>query len=223
VSSAVEHRAPRPETGTILVVDNYDSFVYNIVQLLPLECEHVEVLRNDRVTAAEVADDPRLRAVVISPGPMGPKQAGASVDVLRAAAHRGLPVLGICLGHQCIAEAFGASVARHPTPVHGKASLVALSPDPLFDGLPSVIEAGRYHSLHVVEDGLESSGLRVVARVLDDGTVMAVRHRTLPVVGVQFHPESVLTGEWGRRILANFVSTTQAPARLAAGPLAAVR
>jgi anthranilate synthase/aminodeoxychorismate synthase-like glutamine amidotransferase len=139
---------------------------------------------------------------------MSPAEAGASVDVILAAARRGLPVLGICLGHQCIGAAFGASVARHPTPIHGKATAVRLSPDPLFEGLPPVIDAGRYHSLHVADRGLGACGLRVVARALEDDTVMAVRHRSFPVVGVQFHPESVLTGEAGRRMLANFAATS---------------
>jgi anthranilate synthase/aminodeoxychorismate synthase-like glutamine amidotransferase len=139
---------------------------------------------------------------------MSPADAGLSVDVILAAARRGLPVLGICLGHQCIGAAFGASVARHPTPIHGKATAVRLSPDPLFEGVPRVINAGRYHSLHVVDRGLEACGLRVVARALEDETVMAIRHRRFPIIGVQFHPESVLTGDVGRRILANFAAAS---------------
>jgi anthranilate synthase/aminodeoxychorismate synthase-like glutamine amidotransferase len=178
--------------------------------LLPPEVEHIVVRRNDRINVDESVADPGIWGVIISPGPMTPAETGVSTQILVGLACRGVPVLGICLGHQCIAAAFGATVARHPVPTHGKSSQVALSSDPLFDGLPNVITAGRYHSLHVVDDNLERCNLRVIARVVDDGTVMGLRHRGLPVVGVQFHPESILTGEPGRHMLGNFVSIVRA-------------
>jgi anthranilate synthase/aminodeoxychorismate synthase-like glutamine amidotransferase len=201
---------PEPLLGYVLVIDNYDSFVYNIVQLLPPEVERIVVRRNDRISAAEAVADTNIRGVVISPGPMTPRDAGAASQVLVALAQEGVPGFGICLGHQCIADAFGARVEPHPVPTHGKKSLVRLLPDPIFEGLPDVIEAGRYHSLHVVDDGLGQRNLTVIARAVDDATVMGVRHATLPIVGVQFHPESILTGEPGRRILENFVQIVRA-------------
>ncbi len=137
---------------------------------------------------------------------MGPAEAGISNELIAALAPTATPILGICLGHQCIGQVYGATVARHSTPTHGKATLVRLEDDPLFEGLPRELPAGRYHSLHVVDENLAGCGLQVTARNVDDGTVMGLRHARWPVFGVQFHPESVLTGAPGRRILANFVS-----------------
>lgn len=205
--------------GSILIIDNYDSFVYNIVQLLPPEAEQIVVCRNDQVAADAMVGDTNICGVIISPGPMTPKETGSATEILVGLASRGVPALGICLGHQCIAAAFGAVVARHPVPTHGKSSPVALSPDPLFESLPGVIEAGRYHSLHVVDHDLARCNLHVIARSVPDGTIMGIRHNTLPVIGVQFHPESILTGEPGRQILDNFISIVRAAALFRSSPI----
>jgi anthranilate synthase component 2 len=185
----------------IFVVDNYDSFTFNLVQALGKLDPHIEVARNDRFDPA-VAVASRPRAVVISPGPGRPEAAGRSVAMIAAAEAAGIPLLGVCLGHQAIAAFHGGSVVRAPAPRHGKSSHVRHDGSPLFDGLSSPFEAGRYHSLVVREDGLPGE-LQVTARS-DDGLVMALAHRAKPVFGVQFHPESVLTPE-GERLLANFL------------------
>jgi anthranilate synthase/aminodeoxychorismate synthase-like glutamine amidotransferase len=185
----------------ILVLDNYDSFVYNLSRYLrELGCV-TEVIRNDAVS---VADIERLspQAIVISPGPCTPGQAGVSVELVRSLS-ASIPMLGVCLGHQAIAEAFGGAVARAPAPVHGTSWLVRHESTPLFQGLPNPFQAARYHSLCVVEKDLPSE-LHVTARTTD-GVVMAIEHRTRPIFGVQFHPESVLT-ESGHRLLANFLA-----------------
>lgn len=199
-------RSPGDPRRRILIIDNYDSFVYNIVQWLPLPRAQIEVVRNDAIGVDSVVGNAAIAGVILSPGPMGPAEAGISNDLIAALAPTGTPMLGICLGHQCIGHVYGATVARHATPTHGKATLVRLACDPLFDGLPRELAAGRYHSLHVVDENLADCGLQVTARNVDDGTVMGLRHARWPVFGVQFHPESVLTGAPGRRILANFVA-----------------
>ncbi|HEX6988853.1 MAG TPA: aminodeoxychorismate/anthranilate synthase component II [Bacillota bacterium] len=184
----------------VLVIDNYDSFAYNLVQMLGELGAGIEVRRNDAIDAAGVlnlAPD----AVVISPGPCTPAEAGASVDIIRAAAPR-VPVLGVCLGHQAIAAAFGGRVVRGPRPVHGKASPVHHDGTGLLAGLPSPLPAGRYHSL-VVERESMPVDLEVCAWT-DDGLVMGLRHRRFPTWGLQFHPESVLTPD-GRRLLQAFL------------------
>lgn len=186
----------------VLVVDNYDSFTYNLVQLLGELGAEPEVYRNDRVDARRalaLAPD----RVVISPGPCTPAEAGVSVEVIRAAAAAGIPTLGVCLGHQAIAAAFGGRVVRAPRPVHGKACRVRRLDDPLFAGLPPEFPAGRYHSL-VVDPGTLPEELVPLAWS-EDGLLMALRHRHRPVWGVQFHPESVLTPH-GRTILQNFLA-----------------
>jgi len=186
----------------ILVIDNYDSFVYNLVQYLAQLGAEVVVRRNDEITAAE-AGALGVDGILISPGPGVPEGAGVSMAVVSAAAERELPVFGVCLGHQAIGAAFGAVVERAPELLHGKTSDVLHRGDGVLQGLPSPFTATRYHSLTVREDSLPEE-LEVTARTAS-GVVMAVRHRSLPIEGVQFHPESVLT-QGGHRILANWLT-----------------
>jgi anthranilate synthase component 2 len=181
------------------MIDNYDSFTYNLVHMLVVEGCQVEVVRNDEVTAAQVAAFGPA-GIVISPGPCGPADAGISVDVVRACGD-GTPLLGVCLGHQAVAAAFGARIVRAPEPVHGRTSAVEHDGQALFSGVPQRFEATRYHSLIVDEESLPAS-LRVTART-PDGLPMALRHATHPVEGMQFHPESVLTTH-GPTIMRNF-------------------
>ena len=183
----------------ILVIDNYDSFVYNLVQYLAQLGAEVVVRRNDEVT---VDDLDGFDGVLISPGPGVPEKAGVSMAVVSAAADAELPVLGVCLGHQAIGVAFGAVVDRAPELLHGKTIDVLHHGDGVLTGLPTPFTATRYHSLTVREDTLPDE-LEVTARTAS-GVVMAVRHRNLPIEGVQFHPESVLT-QGGHRILANWL------------------
>ncbi len=188
----------------ILVIDNYDSFTFNLVQYLGELDPDVRVVRNDRLSAAGLlALQPD--SIVISPGPGRPEEAAGIVEVVRQAGR--VPLLGVCLGHQAIGAAFGGKVARGVRPVHGKVSLVEHDGRGLFDGVPPNFAAGRYHSLVVLEDGLPTE-LDVSARATDDGAVMGLRHRERPIHGVQFHPESILT-DCGRQILRNFVAITR--------------
>ena len=185
----------------VLVVDNYDSFVYNLVQYLGELGADPIVRRHDAVSldeAAELAPD----AVLVSPGPGRPEEAGVSVEMIRWAAGR-IPVLGVCLGHQCIGAAWGARVERAPQVMHGKTSQIHHDGTGLFSGLSSPLEATRYHSLIVEESSLPDE-LEVVA-TSDDGLIMGLRHRDLDVEGVQFHPESILT-EDGHGLLSNFLA-----------------
>jgi anthranilate synthase/phosphoribosyltransferase len=188
----------------ILVIDNYDSFTYNLVQLLAALGGRVEVRRNDAITAEE-ALELRPRGIVISPGPGTPDDAGISRDVIRTAAAAGVPVLGVCLGHQCIAEVYGSTICRAPRPVHGKTDAIEHDGSGVFTGVESPFTATRYHSLCVDSETVEAP-LLVTART-SDGVVMGLRHEGLPLFGVQFHPESVLTPE-GAKILANFLDIT---------------
>ena len=186
----------------LLVIDNYDSFTYNLVQYLGELGAEVEVRRNDAVTVDEVGQMAPA-GIVLSPGPCAPAQAGVTVDVIRAWGSR-IPTLGVCLGHQAIGEAYGGRVVRASRAVHGKASRVTHDGSDLFTGVPNPLEVGRYHSLIVERESLPSE-LEVSATAEDDPReIHALRHREHPVWGVQFHPESVLTPH-GKRILKNFL------------------
>jgi anthranilate synthase component II len=185
----------------ILMIDNYDSFTYNLVQYLGELGAEVQVVRNDVCSVDEIRHLYPER-IVISPGPGDPGQAGISLDLLRQLGGE-LPILGVCLGHQCIGEAFGGQVVRAPRLMHGKTSPVYHDGEDLFIGVPSPFEAGRYHSLIVAEPLPEA--LKATA-FTKEGEVMALRHREYPIFGVQFHPESVLTG-CGKQILRNFLAS----------------
>jgi len=184
----------------VLVIDSYDSFVYNLVQYLGELGADPEVVRNDEITVAQ-AIDRRPDAVLLSPGPGRPEDAGIICESVGAFAERGVPVLGVCLGHQAIGHVYGAAVVHAPRLMHGKTSPVEHDGVGVFEGLPSPLTATRYHSL-VIDPATLPACLEVVART--DDVVMGVRHRDLPVHGVQFHPESILTGE-GHNLLGNFL------------------
>jgi anthranilate synthase/aminodeoxychorismate synthase-like glutamine amidotransferase len=184
------------------MIDNYDSFTYNLVQYLGELGAEIDVVRNDAAPLEELVER-RASGVVISPGPGRPETAGVSIAAVTAFARLGTPVLGVCLGHQAIGEAFGGRIAQARTLMHGKTSPIHHDQSGLFEGLPTPLEATRYHSL-VVEPESCPASLGVSARS-PDGEIMGLRHRELPVEGVQFHPESILTPE-GKRLLANFLS-----------------
>ncbi len=186
----------------ILMIDNYDSFTYNLVQLVAAAGVEIEVVRNDAASVSELLER-RPSGIVISPGPGRPEDAGVCLDLF--AARPEIPILGVCLGHQALGMAFGARVDLAPRLMHGKSSPVRLDPDgedPLFTGMPNPFEAARYHSLEVPAEAL-STELKALAWS-DEVTLMAMRHRQLPYWGVQFHPESVLTPE-GPRLVENFL------------------
>jgi para-aminobenzoate synthetase component 2 len=192
----------------ILVIDNYDSFTFNLVQALQASGAEVRVVRNDAMTGDQMrtlADDPdaHLRGIVISPGPGDPDDAGVSVESVRVAAERGIPLLGVCLGMQSMAAAFGAAIVRAPTLVHGQATEVTHDGAGLLLGMPPSFMAARYHSL-AVDPATLPPELRVTAMSEVDRVVMGIRHVALPLEGVQFHPESVLTPD-GPHLLANFL------------------
>jgi para-aminobenzoate synthetase component 2 len=192
----------------ILMIDNYDSFTFNLVQALEATGADVRVLRNDAIDRAgleALADDPSadLRGIVISPGPGNPDSAGVSMAAIRFAVERKVPLLGVCLGMQSMAQALGATVGRAPTLVHGEASSIRHDGKGLLAGLPQPFMAARYHSLSVVPETLPAE-LVVTARTEGDDVVMGIRHTSAPMEGVQFHPESVLT-PMGPHLLANFL------------------
>ena len=189
----------------VLVIDNYDSFTYNLVQYLGELGAELQVVRNDRASTDELLASAPDR-VVVSPGPCTPDEAGISLEVVRRFPEAGIPVLGVCLGHQSLAQAFGGKVIRHE-PVHGKTTTIEHDGRTIFEGIESPLTVGRYHSLVVdpeLPDCLQRSAY-------GGGVVMALRHRELPAEGVQFHPESVLT-DCGQALLANFLA---APVRVA--------
>jgi len=185
----------------ILVIDNYDSFTYNLVQYLGELGAEIRVRRNDEVTVGEI-EAMQPGQIVISPGPGRPEDAGVTLDVIRRFGPT-TPLLGVCLGHQAIGMAYGGTVCRANQPMHGKTSAVEHDGKGVFSGITVPFQAGRYHSLIIAGDSVPAE-LEVAARTREDGTIMGVRHRKYPVHGVQFHPESVLTDE-GRRILKNFM------------------
>jgi anthranilate synthase/aminodeoxychorismate synthase-like glutamine amidotransferase len=183
----------------VLVIDNYDSFTYNLVQYLGELGAELEVVRNDVEDPAALLER-RPDRLIVSPGPCTPNEAGVSVDVMRRFPEAGIPALGVCLGHQSLAQAFGGTVVRH-VPVHGKTTEIEHDGEGVFTGLRSPLTVGRYHSLVVAPDLPDV--LRVTAT--GDGVIMAVQHRELPATGVQFHPESVLTPD-GKQLLRNFLA-----------------
>ena len=184
----------------LLVIDNYDSFTYNLVQYLGELGADVEVVRNDEISLDEIeARNPA--SIVVSPGPCTPSEAGISVPLIQRFAGR-IPILGVCLGHQAIGQAFGGRVVRAQRVMHGKLSPIAHRGEGVFEGLPSPFKATRYHSLAIERDSLPAA-LEITAEA-EDGEIMGVRHRTHAVEGVQFHPEAILT-EHGKRLLANFL------------------
>ena len=197
----------------LLLIDNYDSFTFNLVHFLGDLGARCEVWRNDKISVdAVLAKQPE--AIVLSPGPCTPNEAGICMDLIAAAAGK-IPVLGVCLGHQAIGQVFGGHVVRAPVPMHGKLSAVSHAGTDIFADLPNPFQATRYHSLIVARDSLPE--VLVPTAWTDDGIVMGMRHRSLPIFGVQFHPESIAS-ECGHQLLGNFLSIargTNAPARAA--------
>lgn len=189
----------------ILIIDNYDSFTYNLVHAFGSLGAETAVYRNDKITVRE-ALDLGADAIVVSPGPCTPKEAGISVELIRSVPEK-MPLLGVCLGHQSIGAAFGAAVAGADSIMHGKTSMVSHFGDGLYKGLKNPFPAGRYHSLSIVKNTLPSE--LVIDAWTEDGEIMGIRHVGRPIYGVQFHPESVLTPS-GKRLLRNFLQTTGA-------------
>lgn len=185
----------------IVVIDNYDSFVNNLARYFRLAGHETQLIRNDEVSVDEVLKlNPS--AIVISPGPKAPSDAGISMDLIRAA-HQTIPILGVCLGHQCIGEVFGGLIERAKRPLHGVSSLIQHEGDGIFKGIPNPMKVGRYHSLIV---NLPDQSILKVTATSEEGEVMAIQHNEYPTFGVQFHPESVLT-EHGMDIINNFLES----------------
>jgi anthranilate synthase component 2 len=191
----------------VLVIDNYDSFTYNLVQYLGELGADVRVMRNDVVSLEDVVAA-RADRIVISPGPGRPEAAGVTMSVIRRLGET-TPILGVCLGHQAIGAVFGGEVVRAGVPMHGKTSTIEHDGQGVFSGIAGPFVASRYHSLVVAESGLPAA-LAITARTREDANIMGLRHRTWPVHGVQFHPESILTGE-GKHILRNFLEGSVRP------------
>lgn len=185
----------------ILLIDNYDSFSYNLYQLIGEVSSDIKVSRNDKITLDEIKQlNPE--AIILSPGPGKPENAGICVELVREFYNK-IPILGVCLGHQAICAAFGGKVSYAKRLMHGKSSNISLDYDYIFKGLPSEITVGRYHSLSLVEDSLPDC-LEIISKAKDDGEVMAVRHKEFNIYGLQFHPESILTPD-GLTIIDNFL------------------
>jgi anthranilate synthase/aminodeoxychorismate synthase-like glutamine amidotransferase len=197
----------------LLLIDNYDSFTFNLVHFLGDVGGRCEVVRNDKLTVADALSR-NPEAIVLSPGPCTPNEAGICLDLIAAAAGK-VPILGVCLGHQAIGQAFGGQVVRAPAPMHGKLSKISHDGTGILAGVPSPFSATRYHSLIVAHDSLPD--VLIPTAWTEDGLIMAMHHRDLPIHGVQFHPESIAS-EHGHRILANFLAIARgsnAPARAA--------
>lgn len=186
----------------LLVIDNYDSFTYNLVQYLGELGAEMEVRRNDEVSIDEIENELKPEKILISPGPGTPDDAGVSLKVLEKFGER-LPILGVCLGHQAIGQVFGGKVVRAPEPVHGKPVEICHDGKTIFSGLPYRFRAARYHSLVVERESLPE--ILEISATSPDGLIMALRHKTLKIEGVQFHPESILTKE-GKKLLQNFLN-----------------
>lgn len=184
----------------ILLIDNYDSFSYNLYQLIGEVTPDIKVSRNDKITLEEIGElNPD--AIILSPGPGKPKDAGICIDVVREFSGK-IPILGVCLGHQSICEAFGGEISYAKRLMHGKSSIIELNNDYIFKGLDSKITVGRYHSLSLMENTLPDE-LEIISKSCDDGEIMAVKHKQYNVYGLQFHPESILTPD-GLKIIKNF-------------------
>ncbi len=194
----------------VLVIDNYDSFVYTLAGYLMQLGADVTVLRNDAFGPAEAGERiAEYEAVLLSPGPGTPADAGVSIPIVKAAVHSGIPLLGVCLGHQAIAEAMGAVVTHAEELMHGKTSVIEHDGSEFYDGVPQPFRATRYHSLAVVDSTIPEEELLVTSRT-DGGIIMGLRHRSAPIYGVQFHPESVLT-EGGYQMLGNWLAVAGLP------------
>jgi len=189
----------------ILMIDNYDSFTYNIVQYFYDLGQEVVVKRNDEITIEDIKNMEEIDAIVISPGPCTPTEAGISVDVIKN--FKGIyPILGVCLGHQSIGQAFGAKIVKAKCLMHGKTSKIYHNEKGLFEGIPNPFNAVRYHSL-VIDESTLPEDIEITARS-DDGEIMAIEHKKYPIWGVQFHPESILT-EYGHKLLENFLKMSK--------------
>ena len=185
----------------ILLIDNYDSFSYNLFQLIGKINPDIQVSRNDKITIEEISDlNPEC--IILSPGPGKPENAGICIDIVKEF-HDRIPILGVCLGHQAICAAFGGEISHARRLMHGKSSDISLDYDFIFKGLPSEINVGRYHSLSLVEDTLPDE-LEIISKARDDREIMAVKHKDYNVYGLQFHPESILTPD-GLTIMQNFL------------------
>ncbi len=184
----------------ILLIDNYDSFTYNLYQYIGTFTEEIRVVRNNRITVDKIKKS-KPSCIVLSPGPKSPKEAGVCLAVVRSC-YREIPILGICLGHQCIGAAFGGTVGYAKELFHGRQSEITRTKDGIFSGIASPVKVARYHSLALLRDSLPDC-LEIIAQT-DDGEIMAVRHKEYPVCGLQFHPESIYT-EHGKRMIENFL------------------
>ena len=186
----------------ILLIDNYDSFSYNLYQLIGQVNDDIEVYRNDKITPDEI-EDLNPEAIILSPGPGRPEDAGICVDTVKKF-HDKIPILGVCLGHLAICVAFGGKISYASKLMHGKSSIAKLNKDPIFKGLNDEITVGRYHSLSLVETTLPKD-LRIISKTTDGGEIMAVKHEKYDIYGLQFHPESILTPD-GITIIENFIN-----------------
>ncbi|WP_407414619.1 anthranilate synthase component II [Methanobrevibacter sp.] len=185
----------------ILLIDNYDSFSYNLFQLIGQVNSDIQVFRNDKITIDEI-NDLNPEAIILSPGPGKPENAGICIDLVKEF-HNKIPILGVCLGHQAICAAFGGEISHAKRLMHGKSSDIFLDYDFIFKGLPTQINVGRYHSLSLVKETLPDC-LEIISKAKDDGEIMAVKHKDFNVYGLQFHPESILTPD-GLKIIENFI------------------